>query len=368
MSTQRKLRILELVQSLEKGGRTTRFADTVAGLRQHGQQVLPAVFGKPASWVKIEGLVQLERTSNSKLAIVRQLSALIRSHNIELVHAHCEFTQLYAGLAAKWCGVPLVSTFHRSELGKYQPSLTNKLIRWCSKACVAVSQNRMQLLTDTMGIDAQKCAVVHGGTPVGEFPDQTTRVATKNALGLSDSHCHLLSVGHLGPIKGHDDTLDAIARLPKATREYLRLHIAGSGSESEQQHIAEKITALGIGDQVNLLGQINNVSEWMIACDMFILPSHEEAFGLVFIEAGAKGLATIATRVGGIPDIIDNEETGLLVTPQSPEALSDAIRRLAENADLRQTMGQKAHKRVASRFSTDNMINQYLAIFNRVSS
>ena len=368
MPTQRKLRILELVQSLEKGGRTTRFTDTVEGLRDHGQQVLPAVYGSPAAWVKIDGLIQLERKSKNKMALVRQLVSLIKSHNIELVHAHCEFTQLYGGLAAKLCGVPLVSTFHRSELGKYQPSLTNKLIRWCSKACVAVSENRMQLLTDNMGIDAKKCAVVHGGTPVGELPDQASQMAAKKALGLDDGYCHLLSVGHLGPIKGHEDTLEAIARLPQATREQLKLHIAGSGSEQEQKNIADKITALALEHQVKLLGQINNVSEWMTACDLFILPSHEEAFGLVFIEAGAKGRATIATRVGGIPDIIDNEETGLLVAPRAPDSLSEAIQRLTENADLRQSMGQKAHKRVASRFSTDNMIDQYLAIFNRVSS
>ncbi|GGW86922.1 hypothetical protein GCM10007391_20880 [Alteromonas halophila] len=194
------------------------------------------------------------------------------------------------------------------------------------------------------------------------------RSNAKQSLDLDARFCHLLSVGHLGPIKGHQDTLEAIASLPENVRTSLRLHIAGSGSEQEQAAITSKVEALGLQQEVSLLGQITNVSDWMTACDLFILPSHEEAFGLVFIEAGAKGLATIATRVGGIPDIIEHQETGLLVPPKTPSALSDAIRQLTENADLRQTMGQKAHKRVASRFSTDNMINQYLAIFNRVSS
>ncbi len=368
MSTKRNLRILELVQSLEKGGRTTRFTDTVAGLRAQHHEVVPAVFGTPAPWVSIDGLKELSRTSHSKLSLIKQIIQCIKRHDIDVVHAHCEFTQLYAGLAAKFCGVPMVATFHRSELGKYQPSTTNRLIRWTSSACVAVSKHRMQLLTDTMGIAQEKCAVVHGGTPVGEIPDDNARRVAKEALQLDRTKCQLLSVGHLGPIKGHQDTLEAIADLPDALRSNLRLHIAGSGSPQEQAAIQKKIASLGLEPQVNLLGQISNVDEWMLACDLFVLPSHEEAFGLVFIEAGAKGLATIATRVGGIPDIINDEETGLLVPPKDPGALGRAVARLVENADLRQTYGQNAHKRVASHFSTDNMINQYLAIFNRVSS
>ncbi|WP_189406202.1 glycosyltransferase family 4 protein [Alteromonas halophila] len=367
MPAPRKYHILEIVQSLEKGGRTTRFSDTVSALRVHEHKVLPAVFGEPAPWVSIDGLQKLDR-AKSKLGIIRELCALITENNIDLVHAHCEFTQLYAGLAAKCCGVPLVSTFHRSELSKYKPSISNKLIRWASGACVAVSENRMRLLTKNMGIASNKCYVVHGGTPVDDLPDTQMRSNAKQSLDLDARFCHLLSVGHLGPIKGHQDTLEAIASLPENVRTSLRLHIAGSGSEQEQAAITSKVEALGLQQEVSLLGQITNVSDWMTACDLFILPSHEEAFGLVFIEAGAKGLATIATRVGGIPDIIEHQETGLLVPPKTPSALSDAIRQLTENADLRQTMGQKAHKRVASRFSTDNMINQYLAIFNRVSS
>ncbi|MEW9798973.1 glycosyltransferase family 4 protein [Alteromonas sp. CYL-A6] len=360
-------RIMEIVQSLGKGGRTTRFADTVAGLRERGHTVFPVCFEPPAPWVNIDGISVIPRHS-LKIATVWRLCRFIRAQNIELIHAHCECSQLYAGVAAKLCGIPMVSTFHRSDISKYQPSLSNSIIRWCSNACVAVSTERATLLDEKLKIPASQRFVVHGGTRVTTPPNPEKKQVAKQQLGLDEQQFHLLSVGHLGEIKGHKDTISALAALPDALRSRTMLHIAGSGTVEEEKSVQQHISALGMDNQVQLLGQITNVGRWLTACDLFVLPSHEEAFGLVFIEAGANELATVATRVGGIPDIIEHEKTGLLVLPGHAEQLAGALARLIEDEDLRRTMAKNAYQRVASQFSTDNMIERYLNIFHRIYS
>ena len=114
------------------------------------------------------------------------------------------------------------------------------------------------------------------------------------------------------------------------------------------------------------LGQINNVPQWLEACDIFVQPSIEEAFGLVFAEAGAKGKPVIATKVGGIKEIIIDGETGYLVPPASPERLAQALKTLLESPDERKYLGENAYKRISTQFSIDNMVNKYLSIFSNV--
>ena len=92
MSSQPQLRILEVVQSLEKGGRTKRFSDTVFGLREHNQCVTPLCLSKPESWVEIPELQIIERQKTSAWQLITRIRQLIKKHNIQLIHAHCELS------------------------------------------------------------------------------------------------------------------------------------------------------------------------------------------------------------------------------------------------------------------------------------
>ncbi len=364
MALTNQLRVLEVVQSLERGGRTTRFTDTVSGLREQNIFVLPLCLSKPVDWVDINNLKVIERKDGLNWRLIFKIRATIKSNNINLVHAHCELSQLYAGIASFLCNVKVVGTFHRSDLARYQPNLVNKLIRFFVSEYIAVSHDRLSLLTDHLKFPKEACHVVHGGTDVGKIPSDKLVQQTRKLLSIPANQITLLSIGHLGYIKGHQDTIIALANIiPKNSN--VHLNIAGAGSPKEKQLLVDQISYLQLQKNVTLLGQINNTKELLCACDIFIQPSIEEAFGLVFIEAGAQSKPTIATNVGGIKEIIVNNKTGLLVPPATPNELSKALQQLITTPEQRNKMGIAAYKRVKDSFSLCSMINNYLTIFNK---
>jgi len=363
MVNKKEVRILETIQSLEKGGRTRRFTDTVTGLRKQNLFVLPLCFSPPEQWVNIPDLIVIEKSNGINWQIVFQIRKLIRRNNITLIHAHCEFSQLYASIAGITCGIKTVATFHRSDLSKYQPNVVNILIKIFASHFVAVSHNRLSLLTTNLKLPLNKCHVVHGGTVIEKKPTAASINKTRTDLALPLDQLMLLSIGHLGEIKGHQDTLVAFSKFAQI-RPDLHLYIAGDGSAVEKLKLTELINKLKINEHVTFLGQINNALNWLEACDIFIQPSVEEAFGLVFIEAGAKAKPVIATAVGGIKETIVTNETGLLVSPSSPKELENALAMLINSAPLREQYGDNAYERISEHFSLKNMVDKYTDIFN----
>ncbi len=366
MTVTTQLRVLEVVQSLEKGGRTTRFTDTVSGLRDKSVFVLPLCLSAPVDWVGIDQLTIIERKKGINWQLIFNLRNLIKANKINLVHAHCESSQLYAGLAAFTCNVKVIGTFHRSDLSRYQPNLVNKLLRFFVNQYVAVSHDRLSLLTEHLNFPKAYCHVVHGGTIVESAPTKDQIDQARKMLSIPEKQITLLSLGHLGHIKGHQDTITALATLIDNNPE-VHLYIAGAGSTVEKQKIEQQITHLNLKNKVTLLEQISNAKAWLQACDIFVQPSIEEAFGLVFIEAGAQAKPVVATNVGGIKEIIIDKETGYLVTPESPNEIAKALQALIDSPEQRTLMGANAYRRVKKHFSIEAMIDSYLTIFNNKS-
>jgi glycosyltransferase involved in cell wall biosynthesis len=116
--------------------------------------------------------------------------------------------------------------------------------------------------------------------------------------------------------------------------------------------------AQGLEDRVHFLGQRMDVPDLLRASDMLILPSDNEALPTVLIEAGASALPVVATCVGGIPEIVEDSATGMLIPPRDPAALAGAIRRLVDDPALAQAMGQHAYERVRSIFTLPNQDRQ----------
>ncbi|MDX2367589.1 MAG: glycosyltransferase family 4 protein [Colwellia sp.] len=365
MTNKNELRILEVIQSLGKGGRSTRFSDTVAGLRKQKSFVFPLCFSSPEPWVNIPDVKVVEKKSGINWKLIFQIRKIIKDHNINLIHAHCEFSQLYASIAGVTCGIKTVATFHRSDLSKYQPNTVNSLIKLFASHFVAVSHDRLSLLTKNLKLPLNKCHVIHGGSVIEKKPTVASINKARANLGIPLDQLMLLSIGHLGEIKGHQDTLIALSKFTQTMPE-LHLYIAGDGSAQEKQKLTELVNKLQINEHVTFLGQINNAFSWLEACDIFIQPSIEEAFGLVFVEAGAKAKPVIATSVGGIKEIIVSKETGLLVPPSSPKAIENALRILINSAPLRKQYGENGYKRITEHFSLTNMVNKYTEIFHRM--
>jgi len=168
-------------------------------------------------------------------------------------------------------------------------------------------------------------------------------------------------VGRLEPIKGFTHLVDAAhtvcPALPKA-----RFLLAGDGSQVD----ALRAQAEGLGQRFRLLGMRDDIPEVMAALDIFVLPSLNEGMGRVLLQAAAAGVPAVASAVGGVPDIIEDGRTGVLVPPGDVGVMADRIIVLAEDAARRQSLGQAAQQAAVPAYSVENMVRKIEALYESV--
>lgn len=165
---------------------------------------------------------------------------------------------------------------------------------------------------------------------------------------------HIICVGRLRKVKGQDVLLKAFKNV-RAVRD-TKLHLVGAGEELET--LVRMAHELGVSDHVYFHGALSGaeVFRQMASCAMTIVPSREESFGLVIVESFAVSTPVIASRVGGIPEIVRDGEDGILVPPEDPEALANAMILLLDNAELRRRMGDEGKRRFESNFALSSRI------------
>jgi glycosyltransferase involved in cell wall biosynthesis len=209
-----------------------------------------------------------------------------------------------------------------------------------------------------LGVAQDRIAVIHNGIAPLE-PSVGTPTGASVTVGI---------VGQVGEWKGHEDLFEAIGIL-KAEGCSLRCAIFGTGSPEYLQRLRSMADALGISSALHWHGFVQRAEDIYSAIDICVVPSRfEEPFGLVAAEAGACGLPVIATRRGGLAEIVQDSETGFLVSENAPRELASRLRRLVDDSQLRTRLGAKARERVLANFSEQVMIDRIEALCQRIVS
>jgi glycosyltransferase involved in cell wall biosynthesis len=172
----------------------------------------------------------------------------------------------------------------------------------------------------------------------------------------------VLTIGRLSREKAHLDLVNAFARLRHDYAELnAKLLIVGDGPERGAVEAA--IKTLGIGGRVYLAGQISDVRPYYAAADVFVLPSHSEGSPYVLLEAMRAGMPLIATSVGGVPEMVADKETALLVSPRDTQAMAAAIARVLQDAQLAHQLAANASALVATRYSPEVYVRSLFEIY-----
>jgi glycosyltransferase involved in cell wall biosynthesis len=265
---------------------------------------------------------------------------LIRKLKPTVVHLNSAKAAGLGSIVARLCGVPrIIFTAHGWAFNEERPWWQKVLIYIFSWITILLSHRTIAVshavLRDTadMPFVHHKMTVVHLGARLPLLlPKETSRKAL-----LTHSHgVWVGSVAELHPTKRLRDLLDAFSRIAPEFPE-ARLVIIGEGQE--RRALEDQSAALGLTGRIHFVGFVPNAAAHLPALDVFVLPSHSEGLGYVLMEAGHATLPTIATEVGGIPEIID-AQTGLLVPPRSPEALAHALRALLMYPEKAQRLGR----------------------------
>lgn len=266
---------------------------------------------------------------------------LVRTHRYDVVNVTSRRDALIAAAGARLAGTPLVVR-SRHLMSPVSSLLT---YTWLPHRVLTVSRFVKRLLQER-GIAAEKIGVVPPmARAPGEEPAddswqerQRLRAGVREALGFGEDDVVVGCVAVLREPKGHLDLLEAIAPLCRDNPK-LHLLIVGDG-EPVMSRLKASSARHGIERQVHLPGYRDDAARLMAGLDVFALPSHKEAAGTVFLEAARAGVPIVATRVGGIPEMVVEDGNAILVAPRDPAALTAALRTLASSAGLRQAMGR----------------------------
>jgi glycosyltransferase involved in cell wall biosynthesis len=296
---------------------------------------------------------------------VRDLVRILRRHRIEVVHSH-EFMMAVCGAAATTLlRVPHVITMHGGRY--YQERRQRRIaLRWAARrspGVVAVSESARQEMASTLRIPSAEVHVIRNGVPAREGD----RTGARDSLGLTEDTLLVLAIGSLYPVKGHIVLLRAFARL-RETRPGLDAVVAIAGKGGEEAALREYASRVGIEERVRFLGFRADVPDLLAAADVFVMPSRMEGHPLALIEAMFAGRAIVASRVGGIPEILEDGETGIMVEADDPEALASALAELADSPATRVALGKAARAWARLSCRLEAMTDSYETLYRRALS
>ena len=290
---------------------------------------------------------------------LREIISIIKKEKPDIVHTHASKAGMLGRLAAKICGVPYIfHTFHghvfHSYFGKKKTSffihLERLLARW-STAIIAISDIQKHELGDIYKIcPSEKIQVVPLGFDLHKFTEQTDekRKQFRTQYNLQDDEIAIGIVGRLAPVKNHEMFIDAICNCQKQTSKKIRAFIIGDGELAEQLQTYCKNT--NTEQIITFTSWIKDVDVAYAGLDIVALTSFNEGTPVSIIEAQAAGKPVVSTNVGGISDIVQEDETALL-SEIDTEKFTEKLTRLINDDDLRKKMSEKSRQFSDSKFS-----------------
>jgi glycosyltransferase involved in cell wall biosynthesis len=295
-----------------------------------------------------------------------QVSGAIDAARPDAIHAQLEFATILGGLAAHRRNIPMISTLH--TIGKPDPftrdalrfRLEARVLRRYADRVVAVSEFARREYLSGLGLPEDRVVTIHNGIEIERFrPEAGARTAARSELGIPPNVPLAVTVAVLRPPKGIDDML---AAMPAALDRQPDLHYLVVGEGSARRDLERLVSKYGLDERVILAGNRSDVPRMLAAADVFVLPSHTEALPTAVSEAMAAGLPVVATRVGGIPELVDRD-TGILVERGDRHALAAAVCDIIEDPDLGRLLGErgarKAEQRLDIRQQARRLVTEY---------
>lgn len=357
------MNILQILPELNVGGVETGTVDLAQKLVKRGHRC--TVISAGGSQVKklIEAgcrhyaLPVHKKSLITILATIRGVREIIEKENIDVVHARSRVPAIIAFFACRRSRRPncsFITTCH----GYYRKHIASRVMGW-GKFVVVASQIIARHMIDDFGVPPGRIRLIPRGVDLEKFKFH-------NLLDKKNKNFTIGIVGRITPLKGHTYFIKAAAKVSRVIPK-LRILIVGDvppekGGYKEQLKLL--IARLGLERFVEFLGQRDDIPEVFHNLDLLVLATTQpEAFGRVIIEASASGVPVVATRVGGVVDIIEDGLNGILVPPEDVAAMSEAIIKLLKDRKCAFYMAKEARKKVEKNFSLEQMVEKNISLY-----
>lgn len=360
-------RVLQVALSLDPGGTERLIVELVKRVHQQIPTAVCCLDGKGLWAPEVEALgvpvVPLNRPAGFHLATAARLADVIAETGATLLHCHQYSPFVYGRLASVRTRTPIVFTEHGRHSDappSRKRALVNRLLARGVPALYAVSgELRRHMLAE--GFPA-RVGVIWNGIEPGDAPSAEERLAVRRALGIEPDAVVVGSIGRLDPVKDFPTLVAAFARA-RASQPGMRLVIIGDGPE--RAAIENAVAAVGAEGSIRLLGHRQDARALLAAVDIYANSSISEGISLTLLEAMAACCPIVATAVGGTPEVVQHESTGILVPPRSPEAMGIQLEALAAAPDRARRYREAGRARVLEHFTLDRMVGAYRTLYER---
>lgn len=308
----------------------------------------------------------------SDLSAFFELLSIFRNERPDVVHLNSAKAGGVGALAARLAGVPkIIFTAHGWAFNEERSRLQHFIIKFFSWITVLLSHNTIAVSdavkndTKNWPLIGNKIVVINNGIKEPEFYTKDDAREKLFALANTTFTPDAFIVGTIAELhrsKGLQYAVEAFAKLAQKDQN-MRYFVLGSGDEKER--LDGLVKHYELQERVFLLGFVEDAARFLPAFDVFILPSTTEALGLVLLEAGHAELPVVASNIGGIPEIIENGKTGILVQPRDSNSIAEATKKLQDSTTVRTSLGTALHKKVIGDFSSEKSLSTTLALYEK---
>lgn len=355
------MRVLHVIGHLRGGGAQVLLQGLLPAIASRGVESHLCALTKGPIVVDPPTATTVHRLDRRRFdpRILLELRRLVRDVRPDLLHLHLEQAVVLGLLVARWAKIPAIVHEHGGIMTmRWYRMCVRRLLPRAARV-IAVSHAVARCLQREHAFDSTSIDVVHNGIPLKR--QRISRTRLRACLGFGDDDLIMLFAGRLRRNKGVDVLLDAMPTIT-STNERVSLLIAGDGPL--RPHLDREVTNANLSSQVRFLGWWQDMPSLLGAADLLVVPSRIEPLGIVVLEAFSAGLAVVASNVGGLPEMLENEVTGLLVEPSDSEALAAACLRLLADPQLRRSLTDGGARVLSDRFTLERMADRLLSVYD----
>ncbi len=295
-------------------------------------------------------------------SLVPRLARALRRYRADVVHTHNPLPLIYGAPAARLVGAAAIHTKHGANPGSLGHRLLRRAAAQCAHAFVAVSETTFDQAKGQRDAPMSRMHTIANGIRLDRYhPDPEARASARVELGLGDAWV----IGTVGRLDSYKNQALLVRALAPLLCSEVRLVIVGDGPARAE--VEAEVARLAEPQWVVMTGRRMDVPHLIPAFDVFALSSKTEGLPLVVPEAMAAGLPIVTTAVGGLPGVVDEGRTGILV-PVEEAALRTALAKLEDDRLLARAMGERARETALDRYSADRMVEAYLDLYREARS
>ncbi len=362
INIKRKINVIHLVEELTIGGLEKVLASIVLNLNKKKFNVSVWCLregGYFADKLVKEGIdVKILHiyTSRNPLSIYK-LYRLLKIHQFDIIHTHAYSAGIIGRISAFLAGVPVIISHNHSIYDFYNRyyHLVEWILSLITDRVICISEEVNRFTNETQRINSRKLITIHNGIDDDCAVIENRGSDLKNELGISLNHSVIGTIAHLEEHKGHKYLLEAASLLLSSKRDISFLFV-GEGTLKEK--LKKLCVDLKIENNIIFVGERSDISEILFSIDIFVLPSLREGLGLAILEAMACGKPVIATNVGGIPEIVKDGVSGILVPPKDPKSLYRAMSDLLDDREKCEEMGRFGKRVYDESFRARTMVGK----------